>query len=358
MADTKAEILQSRFAGCLLGLAVGDALGLVAENLSRRAIRKRFGQLDRYGLFPGRAYVSDDAEQALALAASLAERGRFDAPDFARRLRRWFWTLPPFIGLATVRACFKLSLGFNPARSGVNSAGNGSAMRVPPLGLFFCHRPEELAGAAEESTRVTHTHPRAVAGTVVIAVAVAELAGEQLGDFDAEDLLGRLAETARRYDTPMAEAVARVASLLAADPDEALEALGTSGYVLHTVPTALYCFLRSPGSFRDTVSLAASAGGDTDTIAAIAGALSGAFNGSEGIPQDWLTGLESAPGAGRASYIWAVAARLREAARTGAPQPPVRLGLLSIARARLEFLALLLVHIPLRAIWLLMPRKG
>ena len=330
MPDKQAEILSSRFTGCLLGLAVGDALGLVSENLSRAAIRKRFGQLDRYQMYPGRAYVSDDTEQALALATSLAERGRFDARDFARRLRRWFWTLPPFIGLATARACLKMSLGFGPSRSGVNSAGNGSAMRVAPLGLFFCDRREELIRAAEESTRPTHTHPRAVAGTVVVAVAVAELAGRGLDDLDAKDFLGKLEETARRYDAPMAEGTERVARLLTADPDQALDLLGTSGYVLHTVPAALYCFLRSPGSFRDTVSLAASAGGDTDTIAAIAGALSGAFNGSEGIPVEWRKGLERAPGAGRASYIYTVAARLHQASRTGAPQPPVRLGFLSI----------------------------
>ena len=236
----------------------------------------------------------------------------------------------------------------------MNSAGNGSAMRVAPLGLFSCDRREELVRAAEESTRPTHTHPRAVAGTVVVAVAVAELAGRGLGDLDAKDFLGRLAETAKRYDAPMAEATERVARLLTADPDQALDLLGTSGYVLHTVPAALYCFLRSPGSFRDTVSLAASDGGDTDTIA---GALSGAFNGSEGIPQEWSKGLERAPGAGRASYIQAVAAALREAVRTGAPQPPVRLGFLSLPRARVEFLILLAFHILLRSVWLVMPGK-
>jgi len=127
--------------------------------------------------------------------------------------------------------------------------------------------------------------------------------------------------------------------------------------VLHTVPAALYCFLRSPGSFRDTVCLAASAGGDTDTIAAIAGALSGALNGVEAIPKQWLEGLERAPGAGRASYVCGLAASLHQAAITGLQQPRLPLSLASIGRARVEFYSLLIVHVLLRIVWRFIPGR-
>ncbi len=345
---------ESRFAGCLLGLAIGDALGLVSENLSRRAIRKRFGEVDHFSLWPGRAIVSDDTEQAIALAASLAACGRWDAADYARRLRNWFWTLPPFIGLATLRACLKLTVGMK--HSGVGSAGNGSAMRVAPLGLFFAGRPDELAGAATECSRLTHTHPRATAGAVVVAEAVAALATSETLP-ESGPFLSRLAQTAARCDVPMADALARLPTLLALSADEALDQIGTSGYVLHTVPAALYCFFRTPGSFRDTVITAASGGGDTDTIGAIAGAISGAANGVDKIPKEWVDGLQSTPGAGRAAYLRGVAGALRQAAASGQAQPLPQLGLARIASARAQMLALLAAHIVLRAAWLMIPER-
>src|SRR3954471_18836892 len=120
--------------GCLLGMAVGDALGLPAEGMSRRRQRRLFPDVGRYHFLFGRGMASDDTEHACltaqALITSAGDAERF-AGDLARRLRWWFLGLPAGIGRATARACLKLWLGYPPGRSGVFSAGNGPAMRSP-----------------------------------------------------------------------------------------------------------------------------------------------------------------------------------------------------------------------------------
>src|SRR5690348_12444099 len=123
---------QQRLAGVLLGTAVGDALGLPAENLSPARIRRRWPGPLRMRFVFGRGMVSDDTEHTLMVAQALvASRGEPDSfgREFARRLRWWLLGAPAGIGYATLRECVKLWLGADPAKSGVNSAGNGAAMR-------------------------------------------------------------------------------------------------------------------------------------------------------------------------------------------------------------------------------------
>ena len=117
---------EARIAGVLLGTALGDALGLPCEGMSARRIARRFGRLDRFRLLGRTGYVSDDTEQSALLAQSLARNPQDPARAFRYSLLGWFGRLPWGVGLATVRACFKILLGLR--RSGVRSAGNGAAM--------------------------------------------------------------------------------------------------------------------------------------------------------------------------------------------------------------------------------------
>ena len=248
--------LEERLANVLLGTAIGDALGLAAEGMSARAIARRWGRLDRYRFLGRRGFVSDDTEQA-ALAAQALARHPDDPERFARAFRRslvgWFWRLPWGIGLATAKACLKASIGL---RGGVRSAGNGAAMRAAIVGAFFHDRPAERRAFGEALARVTHADLRAVEGALFVAELVA--AGpEAARAVVTESSLGAAIDTAvqlARQGVSTSDAAAR---------------LGTSGFVVHTVPFALYCHLRHGES---ALLEAVNAGGDTDTIGAIVGA--------------------------------------------------------------------------------------
>ncbi|HXX93592.1 MAG TPA: ADP-ribosylglycohydrolase family protein, partial [Planctomycetota bacterium] len=136
--------LRDRLTGTLLGTALGDALGLPAEGMSARRIARRFGRVHRFHLLGRTGFVSDDTEQSALVAQSLARHpGDRDlcVRAFRRSLLGWFWRLPWGVGLATVRASFRIMLGRRP--SGVRSAGNGAAMRAAVLGAYFHDRPDE-----------------------------------------------------------------------------------------------------------------------------------------------------------------------------------------------------------------------
>ena len=155
--------------GCLLGTAVGDALGLPCERLSKQRQRRLFPHLDGHRFFFGRGMVSDDTEHtcfvAQALIVSAGDAALFER-RFARDLRLWLLGLPAGIGLATLKAICRLWLGFGPARSGVFSAGNGPAMRAALLGVCCGDDLDRLRALVRASTRLTHTDLRAEHGAL------------------------------------------------------------------------------------------------------------------------------------------------------------------------------------------------
>jgi ADP-ribosylglycohydrolase len=296
--------LRARVAGTLLGTAVGDALGLPCEGLCAERITRRFGRLDRFHLVGRTGYVSDDTEQSALVAQSLA---KFPSdPDrcaraFRRSLVGWFWRLPWGIGLATIRSCFRSMLGFS--RTGVPSAGNGSAMRAAVIGAFFHDQPERRRVFGTAIATSTHTDDRAVQG----ALFVAELAAA--GPEEARKLVTQ-AELGAALDRAT-ELASRGAST-----SEAAEALRTSGYVVHSVPFALYCYLRYGATPLLAIQECIGAGGDTDSIAAILGGWLGARHGEPGLPAHLLAELHDGPFG--PSHLRALASSLAD----GAAPPP------------------------------------
>ena len=167
-----------RLAGTLLGTALGDALGLPAEGMSARAIARRFGTVDRFRLLGRTGFVSDDTEQAALIAEALI-RSPTDPIACARAFRRsllaWFARLPFGVGRATIRACLRAALG--RPRSGVRSAGNGSAMRAAIVGVFFADDPAARTAFGCTLAETTHVDARAVEGAVYVAELAAACAG-------------------------------------------------------------------------------------------------------------------------------------------------------------------------------------
>ena len=314
--------------GCLLGGAVGDAIGLPHEGLTRRRIALRLGTgpIDHALMFR-RGMLSDDTEHACMTAQALLRAP--DDPDafmrsLAWRLRLWLLGLPASIGLGTLRALVRLWLGWSPARSGVGSAGNGPAMRAAILGVCLGDDPERLRSYVERSTRMTHRDPRALAGALAIARAAAQIVHHGGADDPAGVLDSLRGDT---EDPELISALDLAAKFHARDgsPTEFACALGqvdgVSGYIHHTVPVALYCWLRTPRDVRAVVESAVRLGGDTDTVAAIAGGLAGAAAGAEGVPSPWSHGLWERPRS--VPWLRRLAARLTS---TFVLSPPARPG--------------------------------
>jgi ADP-ribosylglycohydrolase len=323
-------MLSERIAGLLLGTAVGDALGLPREGLSRRRAQRLYGTGPvEHRLLLSRGMLSDDTEHACMTAQALLAT-RFDEARFTRslawRLRGWLLALPPAVGWGTLKAILKLWFGFPPSRSGVWSAGNGPAMRAPIIGACFAQDRAALTSAIRASTRLTHRHPRAEMGALAIAVAAAHAVSEGKphgADSILEEVRGHVSR-----DEELVASLDKVERHLShgARAIELADALGldrgVSGYMNHTVPVALYCWLRYRGDFRGAIESVIGLGGDTDSTAALVGALAGAECGVDAIPTTWRDGLTDWP----RSAVWlrSLATRLGTALDAESDAPVVR----------------------------------
>jgi ADP-ribosylglycohydrolase len=294
LLEENSLLRKDRIAGLLLGTAVGDSLGLPREGLSARRAARMFGPGVRQRFLLGRGMISDDTEHACMTAQALLAHPD-DAEKFAmslaRRLRFWLLGVPAGIGFGTLRAILKLWLGFPPAKSGVRSAGNGPAMRSPIIGACFSRNTDKLKEFVHASTRLTHTDPRAEQGALAVALGAAYACNCSRSDFKPGNALVYIDENVA--STEFSRLLDPVRKRL--ESEDTAEALasemglekGVSGYVFHTVPVCLFCWLRYPDSYRKAVSSAILLGGDADTTGAITGALSGVTVGERGIPSDY-----------------------------------------------------------------------
>ncbi|NWJ47558.1 MAG: ADP-ribosylglycohydrolase family protein [Chloroflexi bacterium] len=286
--------LEYRFLGCLLGGAVGDALGFTTENLSPQRIKTKYGRLTEYKVRPGRGYFTDDTQLTIALAETLLEGQGFQSRIFKRKLARW-WLVPPRLsGRSIKNASFKCLLGLK--NTGSNRPGSGSAMRSAPLALYYYNQESTLFDMTVECSRITHTHPAAIAGALVSTFSIAYcLTHSQL---NRQEYLHKIAGVAEQFDKTMSKNLLALEEMLGQPEEEALKELlknsrATGSPVGDVMMTAVYAFLKHPTDFEQSVLLCVNAGWDTDTMAAINGNISGAFNGVKSIPESWVKGLEN-----------------------------------------------------------------
>ena len=298
-----------RAAGSLLGLALGDALGFVVEAAPPAEAAEYVRAELRQGLAGARARApfspgqySDDTQLARELLLSIEESRGFDPAAFATRLARLFVAgRAVAAGPGCRGAAERLAAGTPWERAGAPPpyAGNGAAMRAGPLGTLYGGDPVRLVAIARDQALVTHRDSRAVAGSVAVAAAVA--LGARPGPLDGVELLGQVAALVGDIDRSVAAAVRGVAGWLALAPEAAarrvadLEVLGrdadwngVSPFVTCGVAWSLYAFLRSPNDYWETLCTAIGIGGDTDTVAAMAGAMSGARLGPGALPSALL----------------------------------------------------------------------
>ncbi|QKW05723.1 ADP-ribosylglycohydrolase family protein [Streptomyces sp. NA04227] len=314
--------------GSLLGLALGDALGCPTEFDNVPAILAKCGPWREMEL-PEPALITDDTQMTLALGHALREvtdRGPLDAAHLHRPLREAFvaWSVSPennrAPGHTCLRACELLAdpdLPWQDA-SRIGSKGCGANMRVAPLGLLPHLSDEQRAGAAQLQAGLTHGHPTALAASDLTAHAIRLLATGT----DPAGLVGRLrsyaldnrdtyhrrwlgdlwtrshdaspgAFVARGWDDCLA-ALERVRDALRTVSPETDPCLATGeGWIAEeALATALLCFLLFVDEPVTALRRAACTAGDSDSIAALTGALAGAYHGPDAWPHDWADRIE------------------------------------------------------------------
>jgi ADP-ribosylglycohydrolase len=308
--------LTDRLHGTLLGTAYGDATGLPFENLSPRRVAALAGAGNdiRYGLLPGFGIISDDTEHAILVAQAVTQ-ATDDTAAFrhvlAKSLRWWLASLPPGVGSATLRSILRLWVGVSPERSGVMSAGNGPSMRAPVIGVLFRDKPETRIAYVRASTKLTHADPKAeIAAHACARLAACAANGQFVSGVPIpwatvrrELLLA--AKDAGHLPCVDADAWSSAVKALGTHADNKTPPLqaaadifgpsGPSGYSLQSIPAAVYAWWWHHDDPVAAVETAIRMGGDTDSVAALAGAMVGAGTGVRAFPSDLVAGMRDWP---------------------------------------------------------------
>ena len=286
--------IQERYRGAMLGLAVGDALGVPAEFKDRGTFPKITEMIGGgpFRLNPGE--WTDDTTMALCLANSLIEKNGFDAIDQMEKY--WSWVENGYmssngrmfdIGDKTSDSLCKYRKTKNPFAGGNRddtSSGNGSLMRLVPIPLFFKDGPHPLAfmDYAVHSSELTHGSMDCICSCIyfsgLIVGALNGVTKEKLLEpyyFPIED------------KKPNLESDGLLDIIMGTYKNKTEDQIKSTGYVLHTLEAALWCFYTTE-TFEDGLIKAVNLGYDSDTTGAVYGQLAGAYYGVQSIPQRWL----------------------------------------------------------------------
>ena len=273
-----------RFRGCLLGLAVGDAVGTTVEFRPRGSFEPLADMIGGgpFGLLPGQ--WTDDTSMTLCLATSLVERRGFDATDQMDRYCRWAEagylssTGRCFDIGNTVAAALRRYKTTGESFSGSTdsrSAGNGSIMRLAPVPMYFFPSYDDAIHYAAESSRTTHGAQECVdACRLLAAILFRALEGRGKEDVLFAD-----------HDFDGSERIVAIAR--GTYRNKSIEEIRGTGYVVECLEAGLWCFLHTE-TFEKAILTAANLGDDADTTAAVCGQVAGAYYGVVGIPRHWL----------------------------------------------------------------------
>jgi len=327
--------LRDRFRGALLGTMVGDALGapfegsdpefvarIVDEYQDLPAVERArhnalFGILLGGVVVPGSARYTDDTQMMIGLAESLIEHPSLDGPDLAARFVANFQPHRGYgAGAAAVIQEWAKGEPWDTVGGllfgGQGSFGNGAAMRVAPVGALYHDDRLRVRQVAAAQAVLTHTNPLGRQGAQIQAAAVAAALrlDIQNDDFDPGAFIDDIMETVGPVERWMNAGMDDVRTLLRLRPNviEVMETLGNGIEAHLSVPAAVYAFAAHYDSFSEAVRFAIHLGGDTDTIAAMTGAIAGALHGASGIPPNWREAMEDSD-LGR-DYVLTLADRL------------------------------------------------
>lgn len=283
----------SKAYGCLIGLAIGDALGSVTENMNPHEIKQKYGEIRDF--ISETTSGTDDTEYAILTAKILIDNdGKLDYEKVADGWLRYLKTEKDFVrgGISEIEAINNVRKGIRPPKSGLIGSANwsdGAAMRIAPIGVYCAGNPKKAAELAEIDASISHAKDG-----IYCAQALAASISKAFISDDNEEIVNigvhflpegsnsskfvqRILKASQKYADPF-DAIEGLYELRSHHPWYAPEALGY----------AYSMFQLSRGKFKEAVLGAVNLGRDADTIAAMAGALSGAMNGVQRIPENWI----------------------------------------------------------------------
>lgn len=304
------EYKRKRYVSAIMGLVVGDALGVPVEFMSREDLKSNpVRGMRGYGTYnqpPGT--WSDDSSMVVATMEWIVETKEppLDYVQLMDKFSQWlmYGEYTPYgdtfdCGISTNRAIMNYGRGMQPTECGGKTEydnGNGSLMRILPMALW---NASELAGeeifqldCIYDTSSLTHAHARSKAGCLLYSKMIADLL--HMPDEDKHKTIKYSIDSFRKYlsgeqDVEIVSEAERYSRIWELDSFVALPetAINSSGYIVDTLEAALWCFLTTD-SYKECVLKAVNLGNDTDTVAAVAGGLAGLYYGFENIPQEWV----------------------------------------------------------------------
>jgi ADP-ribosylglycohydrolase len=309
----------TRAYGCLVGSAIGDAMGMPASFMSPDKIKRIYGRItdflppDKEQIAHGmleEGEITDDTEESLIIAEVLAEARKFDEALFIEKMRSWATEKKMLestvIGPSTRRFLNAIVNGGDPSEVGKLGDTNGGAMRVAPVGIFYHGRIDQAIEAAIASARPSHGSKPGLASSAAIAAAIAVAVEGNCSPSDVlkAAILGAEAGEKSGFDIPAPSVTARIRlaiELVDRNPSMSLDAkcytlyqyIGAGMKSYESIPLSLGIFYAALGDFQSGLLATINIGDDADTNGAIAGALCGAFCGSERINPTWIEKLRA-----------------------------------------------------------------
>ena len=305
--------LLDKFQGALLGVAIGDTLGHPFEGKLRTQIYSYFDDFGEFIKSNKKLFstYTDDSQLTLHTAEALIQGNGFNVDNFIREYVNWLDDPPIGPGYGCISSIRKLKYGIPWQQAASNSGGNGTVMRIAPIGLFYCKNLEALKNAAIKSSIITHSHPAASAGAIVIARAITFLidknpeVGFSIDDFFNaiinsisnsqeeiwEEFIKILNKLKSNLDMPIESGLIKFSQVGVKSPYFIEQFLGQAfvhPYTISTVVCSLFIFLNRLTSFKECIFELATTGGDSDTVGAIGGSLAGAYFGLKKIPNDLI----------------------------------------------------------------------
>lgn len=282
----------NKILGTMVGLAVGDALGIPVEFMNREQIRDKYGVLDKmvgggtWGQKPGA--TSDDTAMALAVAEGIIKDPKFPVIHIGKKFIEWYSTRPFDVGICCASVIQKMMRvdkvdrwsWFRAAEeyrkeSGGKSAGNGGLMRTAYIGCYYKDL-EDVEAVSWDVCEMTHRNDIAQTDCSLVSIIIHKLIDGGTKE-TIEDEVMTYEDCHSRYSLGEIEGYP-----FKVEP---------SGYCVNSLACALKCVLTTH-SFKDAVVMAVNMGGDTDTIGAITGAIAGAMYGIDEIPKGWIKALD------------------------------------------------------------------
>lgn len=283
-----------KYAGCLIGVAVGDALGAPLEEIPNHSTSVQRPVTEMIGggwlkLLPGQ--ITDDTEMTLCLARSLVEKKSFDPKDIAEKFTQWYTDSPIGAGGTTRRSLERFREGAkwylaSDHENALKGKGNGTVMRCSPVALFDYANLEDVIDHTHKQSLITHRHPDCWDSAIFLNIMINLILDGRAKRESFDHALDMFRNVKSPFDyANTRQAVAERFSII-----PALKEFDVRGEVKATVETAVYCFLKND-SFETTILEAINMGGDSDTRGAVVGALAGAYYGEKNIPERWKSKL-------------------------------------------------------------------